>query len=165
MEIVNFVITIISIFVTGGSIILSYKAMTSAKEAALNSKKALDLADNFDVFAFVRQFDNVVKDLMVKTLSPTWTKGKSEEEIVNISAPLLYMMMDFNQISPKLNLNKADSEKLLKYVENVRSALKKLSNVQDNSFFLSMIEKNCSFISKMLNNYLQNIKANAVSKG
>lgn len=89
MEIVNFIITLISIVVTVVGIAFSYKAMISAKDAAMNSKKALDLVDNFDVFAFVRQFDNAVKDLLLKTQSPSWTKGKSENEIINISAPLL----------------------------------------------------------------------------
>lgn len=144
MEIANFVVTLISIVVTVVGIVFSYYVMISAKDASMNSKKALELVDNFDVFAFVRQFDNAVKDLLLKTQSPSWTKGKSENEITNISAPLLSIILDFNQIYSKLNLSKLEIETLTRDVEGVRSTLKKLSNVQDNKLYLSTIDKNCS---------------------
>lgn len=163
MEIANFVVTLISIIVTVVGIIFSYYAMISAKDASKNSKKALELVDNFDVFAFVRQFDNAVKDLLLKTQSPSWTKGKSENEITNISAPLLSIILDFNQIYSKLNLSKLEIETLTIDVEEVRSALKKLSNVQDNKLYLSTIDKNCSSISKVMNSYLQKIKVKTLN--
>lgn len=163
MEIANFVVTLISIIVTVVGIILSYYAMISAKDASMNSKKALELVDNFDVFAFVRQFDNAVKDILLKTQSPSWTKGKSENEITNISAPLLSIILDFNQIYSKLNLSKLEIETLTRDVEEVRSALKKLSNVQDNKLYLSTIDKNCSSISKVMNSYLQKIKVKTLN--
>lgn len=164
MEIANFIITSISIIVTVVGIFFSYWAMKSAKDAALNSKKALEVVDNFDVFAFVRQFDNTLKEFMLKTLSPAWTRGKSEEEIVNISAPLLNVMMDFNQIYSKLNLDDVEANRLLKDVEIVRSALKTLSNVQDNTLYLSEIERRCSSISNVMNGYLQQIKTETVNR-
>lgn len=137
--------------------------MISAKDASMNSKKALELVDNFDVFAFVRQFDNAVKDLLLKTQSPSWTKGKSENEITNISAPFLSIVLDFTQISSKLNLSKLEIETLTKDVEGVRSALKKLSNVQDNKLYLSTIDKNSSSISKVMNSYLQRVKVKTLN--
>lgn len=163
MEIANFVVTLISIVVTVVGIAFSYYAMISAKDASMNSKKALELVDNFDVFAFVRQFDNAVNDLLLKTQSPSWTKGKSENEITNISAPLLSLILDFNQIYSKLNLSKLEIETLTRDVEGVRSALKKLSNVQDNKLYLSTIDKNCSSISKVMNSYLQKIKVKTLN--
>lgn len=163
MDIANLVVTLISIVVTIVGIIFSYKAMTSAKDASMNSKKALELADNFDVFAFVRQFDNAVKDILLKTQSPSWTKGKSEDEIANISAPLLSITLDFNQIYSKLNLSDFEKDTLTRDVEGVRSALKKLSNVHDNRIYISTIENNCSSISKVMNSYLQKIKVKSLN--
>lgn len=122
MEIANFVVTLISIVVTVIGIAFSYYAMISAKDASMNSKKALELVDNFDVFAFVS-----------------------------------------NQIYSKLNLSKLEIETLTRDVEGVRSALKKLSNVQDNKLYLSTIDKNCSSISKVMNSYLQKIKVKTLN--
>lgn len=163
MEITNLIVTLISIVVTIVGIVFSYKAMESAKDAAMNSKKALELADNFEVFAFVRQFDNALKELLLKTQSRSWTKGKSDDEVKNISKPLLCILLDFNQIYSKLKFSKLEIETLEKYVEDARFALKMLSNVQDNKSYISTIEKNCFSISRVMNSYLQKVKVKTIN--
>lgn len=151
MDVVNFIVTIISILCTVISIKYSIKANRAAKEAQGIKKKLRLTLSTINLKEFVDSYNNAKQLFLKETRSEDWYKGKDVSSIITPFDETLakYTLLDFTVCNENLKGKIRDLKNAIQEYDKVTSSRKKV--------IINLVEIIAEELGKTLNDQINNL--------